>query len=157
MTKIEATVEKLILPIVEKLGYYLYDIEYVKEGAQWYLRIYIDQDSGIDLDDCEKVSNQISEILDKEDPIRTQYFLEVSSCGLERHLREKKHYLQNLGKEIQVNLYKAVEKKKLIEGILKEVKEDTILVKTEEKEIEVKLENISLAKTIYNWEECENG
>ena len=92
MTKAEQEFEKIVLPIVEELGYTLYDVIYVKEGADWYLRLFIDNEKGIDLDDCEKVSNLVSEKLDEIDPIETPYMLEVSSCGLERHLRSIKHF-----------------------------------------------------------------
>ena len=79
MTKTEQEFEKIVKPVVEELGYELYDILYVKEGADWYLRLFIDNEKGIDLDDCEKVSNRISDMLDEVDPISTQYNLEVSS------------------------------------------------------------------------------
>ena len=92
MTKTEQEFEKIVLPIVEELGYKLYDVLYIKEGPDWYLRIFIDSEKGIDLDDCEKVSNLVSDKLDEVDPIETPYMLEVSSCGLERHLRDIKHF-----------------------------------------------------------------
>ena len=88
MAKIEEKVEQLVKDPIEKLGYSLYDVEYVKEGPEYYLRIYIDKESGIDLNDCEKVSNEINEILDKADYIKEQYYLEVSSPGIERKLRK---------------------------------------------------------------------
>ena len=84
MARIEEKVESLITTKIQELGYELYDVEYVKEGKDYYLRIYIDREKGIDLNDCELVSNSITEILDKEDYIKEQYFLEVSSPGIER-------------------------------------------------------------------------
>ncbi len=96
MANIEEKVEKLIKPVVEELGYSLYDVEYVKEGKDYFLRIFIDNEKGINLEDCEKVTNSINDMLDKEDYIKTEYFLEVSSPGIERVLRKDEHLLQNI-------------------------------------------------------------
>ena len=97
MTKTEKELQELLKPKVEQLNYELYDLEYVKEGSEWFLRLYIDsKEKSIDLEDCEKVSNEISDLLDVKDPIVTSYNLEVSSCGLERHLRELNHCLLRL-------------------------------------------------------------
>jgi ribosome maturation factor RimP len=154
MTKTEQEVEKIILPVVEELGYELYDVEYVKEGSNMYLRLYIDKDIGIDLDDCEKVSNEVSLLLDKVDPIKSQYLLEVSSCGVERNLRERKHFLQSIGKEIEVNLFKAIDKQKNITGVLENCEEDSITVrKGGNTVISIDFNNIASAKLIYKWEE----
>ena len=87
MAKIEEKVEQLVKDPIEKLGYSLYDVEYVKEGPEYYLRIYIDKESGIDLNDCEKVNDEINDLLDQADYIKDQYFLEVSSPGIERILK----------------------------------------------------------------------
>ena len=106
MAKIEEKVEQLVKYPIEKLGYSLYDVEYVKEGPEYYLRIYIDKESGIDLNDCEKVSNEINEILDKADYIKEQYYLEVSSPGIERKLRKDKHLEQNISKNVEIKLFK---------------------------------------------------
>ena len=119
MSKIEEKVEQLVKEPIETLGYSLYDVEYAKEGPNYYLRIYIDSPKGIDLNDCEKVSNQINEILDKEDYIKEQYFLEVSSPGIERILRKDEHLEQNIGKEVEVKLFKKyVNGSKNYKGIL---------------------------------------
>ena len=109
MANIEEKVENIILEPIKKLGYELYDVEYVKEGKDYFLRIYIQAEKGIDLNDCEKVSNEITEILDKEDPIKEQYFLEVSSTGVEKNLRKEKHLKENLNNNkhlIIIILYK---------------------------------------------------
>ena len=105
MANIEEKVEKLLEPIIEKIGYELYDVEYAKEGKNYFLRIFIDNEKGIDLNDCEKVNNSITEILDKEDYIKEQYFLEVSSPGIERVLRKDKHLKQNLGGQVNMKLF----------------------------------------------------
>ena len=132
MAKIEEKVEQLVKDPIEKLGYSLYDVEYVKEGPEYYLRIYIDKESGIDLNDCEKVSNEINEILDKADYIKEQYYLEVSSPGLNRTLFTEEHYKRFIGREVMVKFTKSVDGKKNIKGILKEVNEDSIVVEADQ-------------------------
>ena len=108
MASIEEKVENLILSEVEKLGYELYDVQYTKEGKDYYLRIFIDKENGIDLNDCEKVSEIINPILDSADYIKEMYFLEVSSPGIERVLRKDKHLEQSIGKEIDMIMQKHV-------------------------------------------------
>ena len=157
MTKTEQEFEKIVLPIVEELGYMLYDILYVKEGPDWYLRLFIDSENGIDLEICEKVSNLVSEKLDEVDPIETPYILEVSSCGLERHLRSIKHFEAAIGKEIEVKFFKVIDKKKSLTGTLEKVEENQIKLNSEDKEYEINIDDISSAKILYNWEENENG
>lgn len=157
MTKQEKELEKIIEPVVNKLGYELYDVEYLKEGQDWYLRLYIDNENGIDLDDCEKVSNAVGEELDRVDPIEAAYLLEVSSCGLERRLRELKHFKAALNQNVEIKLYKAINKNKVFSGILKEVTDVEITICTEEGTNEsISFDNISNAKILYNWEESEN-
>lgn len=150
MANIEEKVENIILEPIKKLEYELYDVEYVKEGKDYFLRIYIQAEKGIDLNDCEKVSNEITEILDKEDPIKEQYFLEVSSTGVEKNLRKEKHLKENLNNEVQIKLFKPIEGKKQYKGILKEFDNDylTLLV---DKEVKLDRKNISQIKTVYNW------
>lgn len=156
MTKMEKSIYDLSFPIVNELGYKLYDVMYVKEGKEYYLRIFIDHENGIDLDDCEKVSNRISDMLDEVDPISTQYNLEVSSCGLERHLREIEHYEAAIDKNVEVKFFKAIDGQKQVEGILKMVKENAIIIETDEKEFEVKIDDVSSAKILFNWEDLKN-
>lgn len=157
MTKQEKELEKIIEPVVNKLGYELYDVEYLKEGQDWYLRLYIDNENGIDLDDCEKVSNAVGEELDRVDPIEAAYLLEVSSCGLERRLRELKHFKAALNQNVEIKLYKAINKNKVFSGILKEVTDAEIIICTDEGTNEsISFDNISNAKILYNWEESEN-
>ena len=104
MAKIEDRVAELVKDKIENIGYNLYDVEYAKEGPNYYLRIYIDSPNGIDLNDCEKVSNEINDVLDEANYIKEQYFLEVSSTGVEKVLRKDKHLEQNIGKEININV-----------------------------------------------------
>ena len=151
MAKIEEKVETLIEKEINDLGYDLYDVEYVKEGKDYFLRIYIDNPKGINLEDCEKVSNLINDVLDKADYIKEQYFLEVSSPGVERILRKNKHFKQNINNKIEIKLFKPINGKKEIIGILKGFTEDTIKVETNE-EISIDKKQIAQIKTIYNWE-----
>lgn len=151
MAKIEEKVEQLVKNPIEKLGYSLYDVEYVKEGPEYYLRIYIDKESGIDLNDCEKVSNEINEILDKADYIKEQYYLEVSSPGIERKLRKDKHLEQNISKNVEIKLFKKDNNgKKEYIGKLKAFNQEEIIIETD-KEIAIERKNIAQIKTIYEW------
>ena len=148
MAKIEEKVENLLKEKIEKLGYDLYDVEYAKEGKNYFLRIYIDKENGIDLNDCEKVNNEISEILDEANYIKEQYFLEVSSPGIERILRKDKHLEQNKGKEIFVKLFQKDELgNKEYTGILKDFNSEKI----ELENVEIERKNIAQIKTVYNW------
>ena len=120
------------------------------------MRLFIDSEKGIDLDDCEKVSNAVGEKLDEVDPIENAYVLEVSSCGLERHLRDEKQFKVVIGKKIEVKLFKAFAKRKQFEGILKDVLDGKIKIDSEDKVYELNIDDISSAKILYNWEENEN-
>ena len=150
MTSLEKKVEDLVKPIIENLGYKVYDVMYQKEGKGNYLRIFIDSDKGIDLNDCEKVNDSITDILDEKDYIKAQYFFEISSPGLERNLRRDEQFLANINKKIEVHLYNSINNKKIITGILKEYTKDYLIIDN----IKIENSNIASAKTIYNWEEC---
>lgn len=151
MAKIEENVESLIEDIIQKLGYSLYDVEYVKEGKDYFLRIYIDSPKGISLNDCELVSNNITELLDKEDYIKEQYFLEVSSTGIERVLKKDKHLQSNIGTKVQIKLFKPLNGKKQYEGILKRFDVDNIVVEANLQELNIERQNIAQIKTIFDW------
>lgn len=148
---IEAKVEKKLKPIIENLGYSLYDVLYEKEGKDYYLRIIIDKQGTIDIKDCEIVNDAINDVLDEEDYIKKQYYLEVSSPGLERVLRKKEHFLKQIGNEIMVKLFKPIDKEKELKGILKEYNDNELILTQENKEIRIDIKNIALAKTIYEW------
>lgn len=153
MANIEEKVENLVKPIIEKIGYELYDVEYAKEGKNYFLRIFIDNEKGIDLNDCEKVNDAITDILDEENYIKEQYFLEVSSPGVERILRKDKHLEQSKGQEINVKLFKKDENgKKEHSGQLIEFDEKNIIIEQDGNQIEIDRKNISQIKTIYNWD-----
>ena len=149
MASIEERVESLIKQKIENIGYDLYDVEYSKEGKNYFLRIFIDKPQGIDLNDCEKVNDEIDELLDEANYIKEQYFLEVSSPGIERILRKDKHLEKNLGKEVNIKLFKKDENgKKEYQGVLKEFNENVIMI---ESDISIERKNIAQIKTIYNW------
>ena len=153
MASIEEKVEKLLKPIIENLGYELYDVEYAKEGKNYYLRIFIDNEKGIDLNDCEKVNDSITDILDEENYIREQYFLEVSSPGIERVLRKEEHLKKSIGEEINIKLFKKDEKgNKEYLGRLKDFDQNEIIIEQEENEIKIEIKNIAQIKTVYNWD-----
>ena len=124
----EARTEELLKPIVEELNLRIYDVEYVKEGSDWYLRAYIDKDGGVDIDDCEKVSRALSEKLDENDFIEDAYILEVSSPGLGRTLRRERHFLQSMGEEVEIRTYKAIDKQKEFTGILTGYKDGDVTI-----------------------------
>lgn len=151
MANIEEKVEALLQSKIEELGYELYDVEYAKEGKNYFLRIFIDNENGIDLNDCEKVNDGIMDLLDEADYIKEQYFLEVSSPGVERILRKEKHFDSAMGEEIEVSLFKPIEKKKVLDGILTGYNEAYITIMHENDEISIERKNISLMKTKYNW------
>ena len=153
LASIEEKVEKLVKPIIENLGYELYDVEYAKEGKNYYLRIFIDNEKGIDLNDCEKVNDSITDILDEENYIKEQYFLEVSSPGIERVLRKEEHLKKSIGEEINIKLFKKDEKgNKEYLGRLKDFNQNEIIIEQEEKEIKIERKNIAQIKTVYNWD-----
>lgn len=152
MASIEEKVENLIASEVEKIGYELYDVQYTKEGKDYYLRIFIDKENGIDLNDCEKVSEAINPILDSADYIKEMYFLEVSSPGIERVLRKDKHLEQSIGKEIEIKLFKPIEKQKELTGVLNKYDEKNIYIQLPKEEIQIERKNISLMKLKYNWD-----
>ena len=122
MASIEEKVENLLSKKIEELGYKLYDVQYAKEGKDYFLRIFIDKENGIDLNDCEKVNDLINPILDEADYIKEQYFLEVSSPGIERVLRKEWQLKKYIGERVQINLFKKDENgfKEYI-GILKQI------------------------------------
>lgn len=150
MANIEEKVNSLLKEKINSLGYDLYDVEYVKEGKDYFLRIYIDKKTGIDLNDCEKVSNEINDMLDESNIVKEQYFLEVSSPGIERILRKDEHLKANIGKKVEIKLFKPVEKQKQFIGKLEDFTDDTIKIKAEGT-ISIDRKNIAQIKTVYDW------
>ena len=153
MSKIEEKVEQLVTKPINNLGYRVYDVMYVKEGRDNYLTIFIDNDAGISLDDCEKVNNEITDMLDEANYIKDQYFLEISSPGLERHIRKDKQLEENIGQEINIKLFKQINKQKELTGILNAFNKETITITTEKgQNITIERKNISSIKRAFKWE-----
>ena len=148
---IEEKVEQVIEKTINELGYELYDVEYAKEGKDYFLRIFIDKNEGIDLNDCEKVNDAVNPILDAADYIKEQYFLEISSPGIERTLRKDKHLKQNIGEKVEIKLFKPINKQKNIIGILKDYNAEEIEIETSEEVCKIDRKNISIIKTVYEW------
>jgi len=142
--------EELVTPILNEKNLELVDIEYVKEGKNWFLRVYIDKEGGVDIVECGEVSEQLSEKLDEKDPIKDPYFLEVSSPGVERPLKTKEDFLKNLDKNVFVKLYQPIDGEKEFEGILKEFDGNTVIieykVKTRKKQVEIPYDKIAKAR-----------
>ncbi len=124
----EARTEELLLPIAEAQGVEIYDVEYVKEGSNYYLRAYIDKQGGVNISDCENVSRALSDALDKEDFIPDAYILEVSSPGLGRALKKDKHLQKSLGMEVELKLFKPIDKRKEFSGILDSFDQESITI-----------------------------
>ena len=157
MSSLEEKIEKLVEPKIVNLGYELYDVQYVKEGKDYFLRIFIDNPKGLEKyysqleEDCEKVNNAITDLLDDANYIKQQYFLEVSSPGVERILRKDKHLKDNIGEKIEIKLFKPINKKKEIIGILEQINEKAIIVISDNEEQEILRQDIAQIKKVYEW------
>ena len=130
----EAKTEELLQPIVDANGFELVDVDFVKEGGNWYLRAYIDKEGGITVDDCEIVSRKMSGLLDETDFIQESYIFEVSSPGLGRPLKKEKDYVRSMGKELEIRTYRAINKEKEFYGILTDYDENTVTIQPEDGE-----------------------
>lgn len=149
---IEAKTEKLVLPIIEENDFELVDVEYVKEAGNNYLRIYIDKEGGITINDCEVVSRQLGDLLDEEDYISSAYILEVSSPGLGRPLKKEKDFARNIQKEVDVKLYKQINKQKEYMGILVDYDKDKIVLELDKDEtIEIPRDIIALIRLAFDF------
>lgn len=126
-------IEKMALPILHEAGLELVDVEYKKEGANWFLRVYIDKPGGVDIDDCSRVSERLSDELDTVDPIPTAYFLEVSSPGAERPLKKPSDFENALGQYVNVNLYEPISGQKNFEGLLTVFEQDSLEIEYDRK------------------------
>ena len=154
--KITEIVEEITADVLAENGLELYNSEFVKEGKDWFLRVYIDRQQEeetedkeevyVSTDDCEKVSRFLSEELDRLDPIEQNYYLEVSSPGLDRELIKEKDFIRFCGRLVDISLYKAIDGKKTYQGILKGLTEDNSIVITDEKEEEIEFPREQVAK-----------
>src|SRR5699024_570472 len=150
MSHVIETTERLIEPILEKKKLELVDVEYVKEGPNWFLRGYINKEGGVDISECGEVSEELSKKLDEADPIKDAYFLEVSSPGVERPLKTKKDFESNINNNILINLYAPLDGEKEFEGILKDFANDIATVeykiKNRTKQVEKPFDRIAKAR-----------
>jgi Uncharacterized protein conserved in bacteria len=152
LSAVVETVTDLVTPILEKQNFELVEVEFVKEGKDWFLRVFIDKEGGIDLEECVYVSERLSEQLDaiEPDPIPQAYFLEVSSPGAERPLKKEEDYQRAIGEYINVSLYQPVDGEKMFEGFLQSCDEQALVlkirIKTREKEITIDRKNIAKAR-----------
>ena len=135
----------LIKETVEEQGVSLWDVRFLKEGASWYLRVFIDNPNGISIDDCTNVSHAIDPIIDEADPIDVSYYLEVCSPGLERELTRPNHFEKSVGKTVKIKLYKAIDGVKELTGILKSAAE-RVVIETENAEYSLDYKDISKAR-----------
>ena len=137
MAKINETLEKIALPVCERNAVYIYDTEYKKEGSEYYLRLFIDKDGGVTIDDCEKVSREINPILDELDFIKEAYIFEVSSPGIDRLLSKDWHFEKVMGEEIDIKLFAPMNGSKELTGILKGYSDGSVTVLCGDKEITI--------------------
>ncbi|TAH67372.1 MAG: ribosome maturation factor RimP [Anaerolineaceae bacterium] len=148
----EKKTEKLLEPILTENNFELYDVEYVKEGSNWYLRAYIDKEGGINVNDCELVSRKLSDLLDKEDFIPDAYILEVSSPGLGRQLKKDKHFDRSIGEEVEIKLYKPINKQKEWVGILVEYNADALTIQIDEQnQMEIARKDIAMVRLTFDF------
>lgn len=147
----EEKAEKLITPIIEENQFELVDMEYVKEGSNWYLRAYIDKPGGITIEDCEQVSRAFSEVLDKEDYIENSYILEVSSPGLSRPLKKVRDFERSIGKKVEVRTYQLIDRQKEFVGILKEYNQNAITIEIEGEEKMLEKSQIALVRLAFDF------
>jgi ribosome maturation factor RimP len=154
MTKreeIEKKTEELVAPIIAANQFELVDVEYVKEAGTFYLRVYVDKERGITVDDCELVSRALSDKLDEKDFIADSYILEVSSPGLGRPLKKEKDFVRSIGKEVEVRLYKPLNHEKEYTGVLKSFDERQVTIETEGGELEIPKEQIALIRLAFTF------
>ncbi len=148
---IAQTVFDFLLPVVNNLGYYLWDVEYVKEGSEWYLRITIDSEEGITIDDCEVVHRAIDPVIDEHDPIENSYHLEVSSPGIERVLRTEEHIEAFAGEEVEVKLFASIDGKKSLRGILGGIEDGVVTLTVGENTYKIEHKKISRMTTVFDF------
>ena len=146
MSKITERVWSFTQPVVEGFGLKLWDVEYVREGADWFLRIYIDKEDAVDINDCEKVSRALDPILDEEDPIPDSYTFEVCSAGCERALKRPGDFLQFIGSQVLVKLYRPRDGRKEYVGTLKHYEDGTLTIATQEEEMVFTSEETALVR-----------
>lgn len=148
MSRIEELTRNLVAPAIEKNNFELVDVEYKKEGNNWYLRVYIDKEGGVSLDDCQIISEYLSEKLDEVDPIENSYILEVSSPGIDRPLKTQRDFDKFKGSLVEISLYQPIDKKKKYEGELVGLINDKVVITDNGKRKEFDINDISLVKPV---------
>ena len=147
----ESRTEAFLLPVLAEHNFALWDVEYVKEAGTWYLRAYIDKEGGIAVNDCEVISRILSDWLDQTDFIEDSYILEVSSPGLGRPLKKERDFERSLGEEVEIRLYKALNKQKEFTGILKAYDKETVTIETAEGELVFNRPDIALIRLAFDF------
>ena len=148
----EQKTEKLLEPILRENNFELYDVEFVKEAGTFYLRAFIDKEGGININDCELVSRRLSDLLDEKDFIPDAYILEVSSPGLGRALKKDKHFEKSIGEEVEIKLFKAIDKQKEFTGYLERFNDEVIVISDEEeKETEFERSNVASVRLVVHF------
>ena len=147
----ESRTEAFLLPVLAEHNFELWDVEYVKEAGTWYLRTYIDKEGGIAVDDCEVISRILSDWLDQTDFIEDSYILEVSSPGLGRPLKKERDFERSLGEEVEIRLYKALNKQKEFTGILKAYDKENVTIETAEGELVFNRPDIALIRLAFDF------
>ena len=147
----ESRTEAFLLPVLAEHNFELWDVEYVKEAGTWYLRACIDKEGGIAVDDCEVISRILSDWLDQTDFIEDSYILEVSSPGLGRPLKKERDFERSLGEEVEIRLYKALNKQKEFTGILKAYDKETVTIETAEGELVFERPDIALIRLAFDF------
>ena len=149
----EKKVYDLVKPVTDELGYYLWDVSYVKEGAMWYLRIFIDRDEGITIDDCEKVTEPVNQMLDEADPIPQSYMLEVGSAGLERELLKEDHFEVCQGDKVRIRFIRSIDGEKELCAYLRGVDKNELTVADEDgNERVIPLSDIAFVKLWFDFD-----
>lgn len=145
-SKIKAAVQEMVLPYLSSNGFELVDIEYVKEGSNYFLRIFVDKEGGIDIDDCGRISEFMSEQLDKNDPVTDAYFLEVSSPGAERPLKKEEDVRKAIGKHVYITTYEPISGAKEFEGLLLTFDGENAVVRTGKKDYTIPYAKVASAR-----------
>ena len=145
------TVRELVSPLAESMGIELWDVEYVKEGADMYLRFTIDRDGGVGIEDCERWSRAVDPLLDEADPIEGPYYLEVSSPGVERTLTRDEHFARMAGAEVEVKLFSPVDGKRSFTGVLRGRDGEAVTLETADGEVRLDRSAVAKVTTVFHW------
>lgn len=152
MKKVEEEIYDIAHPVVTDNGMDLVDVEYVKEGQNWYLRLYIDKENGVSIDDCQLISEKVGTIIDEKDPIKTSYFLEVSSPGIERKLKKDSDFEKYKGSKVEIKLYKPIDGSKAYIGELVGLIDQNVTIIEEKKgQMSFNKEDVSQVKTVFEF------